>query len=153
VSGGNRVLHFAYDDQQFYTFASTNVVILNENTPYSLKYILGLLNSKLINYYYIFNFSNKSDLTVNISKTYLSQLPIRSIDFNNHVDKKMHDSLVSLVEKMLELNKRMAPIRNIACNEGDELNLQIERIDGEIDNLVYKLYGITEEEKKLIEGN
>jgi hypothetical protein len=151
ISGGSRVLHFAYDNEQFYTFASTNVIILNENTPYNIKYVLGILNSKLLNSYYVFNFSNKSELTVNISKTYLSQLPIRRIDFNNPSDKKMQDTLVALVDKMLELNKRLVPIRNTPCNESDELLRETERTDKEIDNLVYDLYGLTEEERKIVE--
>jgi hypothetical protein len=53
---------------------------------------------------------------------------------------------------MLELNKRLAPIRNTPCNEHDELLRQIKRTDDEIDNLVYNLYGLTEEERKIVEG-
>jgi hypothetical protein len=63
----------------------------------------------------------------------------------------MHDDLVALVEKMLELNRRLAPIRNTPCNERDELLREINRTDKEIDNLVYALYGLTEEERKIVE--
>ena len=63
----------------------------------------------------------------------------------------MHDDLVALVDRMLELNKRLAPIRNTSCNERDELTREIERTDRKIDNLVYDLYGLTEEEREIVE--
>jgi hypothetical protein len=63
----------------------------------------------------------------------------------------MHDDLVALVDKMLELNRRLSPIRNTPCNEHDELLREIERTDKEIDNLVYDLYGLTEEERQIVQ--
>ena len=84
---------------------------------------------------------------------YLGKLPLPHLDFDNPTDKKMHDDLVALVNRMLELNKRLAPIRNTFCNERDELLREIERTDREIDNLVYDLYGVTEEERKVVEGD
>lgn len=66
----------------------------------------------------------------------------------------MHDDLVALVDRMLELNKRLAPIRNTPCNKRDELLREINRTDSEIDNLVYDLYGLTEDERRIVgEGN
>ncbi len=53
---------------------------------------------------------------------------------------------------MLELNKKLAPVRHIYSNERDELIHEIEKTDQEIDNLVYDLYGLTGEERKIVEG-
>ncbi len=53
---------------------------------------------------------------------------------------------------MLELNKRLAPIRNIAFSEREELLREIKRIDSEIDQKIYELYGLTEDEKKVVGG-
>ena len=64
----------------------------------------------------------------------------------------INNILVVLADKMLGLNKRLAPIRNTNCNEKDELVREIKRTDEEIDNLVYDLYWLTEEERKTIEG-
>ncbi len=63
----------------------------------------------------------------------------------------MHDKLVSLVEKMLEMNKKLILIQNEYSNERDNLIREIEKTDKEIDNLVYDLYGLTEEERRIIE--
>jgi len=62
--------------------------------------------------------------------------------------KKFHDELVSLVGIILELNKR---IQSAKGSEKEQIQRQIEKIDKEIDEIVYKLYEITEEEKKIIE--
>jgi len=121
-----------------------NFILVNK---YSEKYILGLLNSKLLNWVFKLSSSNTQ-----INASDLLQLPIRRIDFGNPFEKKMHDDLVSLVERMLELNKRLAPIRDTYCSERDELLRQIERTDKEIDSLVYDLYGLTKEERKMLEG-
>ena len=58
-----------------------------------------------------------------------------------------------LVEKMLELNKRLAPIRDTYGYERDELLSEIKHTDAEIDQKVYGLYGLTEEEKQVVENS
>jgi len=68
------------------------------------------------------------------------------------VEKQQHDKLVSLVKKMLELNKQLAPIRNTPIGDRDELQKEIKQTEKEINNLVYDLYGLTEEERKIVEG-
>ncbi len=84
IGGGIYPLQVAYDNSQYYTFASINNIIFKQpliynNTEFLSKYILAILNSKLMNAYYLLNYSNKSALTVNISKTYLESLPIKKV--------------------------------------------------------------------------
>jgi hypothetical protein len=143
------ILITAYDASQYYTFNSVNNLIAKEYCPYDLKFILGLLNSKLIRFYYICNFTNRSKLTINISKTYLDKLPIRIINFNNIAEKKLHDNLVELVDVMLDLNKKIQLAKG---SRKDQIQRQTERTDREIDDLVYTLYGITVKEREIIEG-
>lgn len=68
----------AYDKDGLYCYNSTNM-ILPLYAEYNLKYLLCLLNSKLINYYYVIEFSLNAILTVNITQGYLSQIPIKKI--------------------------------------------------------------------------
>jgi len=56
------------------------------------------------------------------------------------------------VDRMLELNKHLAPIRDTYCNERDEILREINHTDNEIDNLVYDIYGLNEEERKIVKG-
>ena len=61
-----------------------------------------------------------------------------------------HDRMVQLVEQMLELHKRQAAASASDC---ELYQRQIDATDREIDRLVHELYGLTDEEIKVVEGN
>jgi len=140
------------DQEQFLCLNNTHTINL-KNTRYDLRYILALINSHLMNCYYQSLNPEKGEALAEVKATNVKQLPIRRIDFDNPKDKKIHDDLVALVDKMLELNKQLAPIRNTPSSERDELVSEIERADAEIDQKVYELYGLTEEERQVIESS
>jgi type I restriction-modification system DNA methylase subunit len=129
IGGGKFPLIVAYDNKQYYTFNSTNSIFLKKDSPISLKYILALLNSKLLNWFYTVQFTNKSTLTVNISKTFLEQLPIIVSASKNNIE--------SLVDEILVLKDEDG--KNNTSN-----------IESKIDEIVMDLYGLTDEEKDLI---
>jgi hypothetical protein len=58
--------------------------------------------------------------------------------------------MVSLVERMLDLHKRLAQAKS--PDDKTRLQRQIDATDREIDRLVYDLYGLTEEEIMIVEG-
>jgi len=64
-------------------------------------------------------------------------------------DKARHDKMVSLVQTMLDLHKRLAAAKT--AHEKTMLQRQITATDHQIDQLVYELYGLTEEEIKIVE--
>jgi len=77
-------------------------------------------------------------------------------------DKARHDRMVALVERMLELSKQkhdvaaaFRPPREGVRLKADATDLdgEIAATDAEIDNLVYELYGISDEERGIIEGS
>lgn len=82
ITGGRTPLKVAYDNQQFYNKESINNIILKHDSKFNIKFILAVLNSTLINWFYNNQFTNESTLTVNISKEYLSRIPIKSISVN-----------------------------------------------------------------------
>ena len=61
-----------------------------------------------------------------------------------------HDRRVTPVEQMLELHKRLAAAKSQSDQE--LYQRQIDATDKEIDKLVYNLYGLTEEEIRIVEG-
>ena len=69
ISGGTSPISACIDNNCYYTFNSVNNIVLLDNCNFKLGYILALINSRLIKWYYANNFSNNSTLTVNISKT------------------------------------------------------------------------------------
>ena len=145
------LLNVAFSDEEYYNNPSL-INCIASGKPYSLKYCLGIANSKLIAYIH-FHTSPKVGKGVfpKILVNDVRNLPIHHIEFENPEEKKVHDDLVALVDRMLELNKRLAPIRKTSCNERDEIQREIERTDHKIDNLVYALYGLTEEEREIVE--
>ena len=80
----------------------------------------------------------------------LEKIPIRTINFDDPKEKNTHDRLVKLVEQMLELHKRLKDART--PDEKVRLQRQIDATDGQIDRLVYELYGLTEEEIRIAGG-
>ena len=79
----------------------------------------------------------------------VSKLSIRRINFSNPSEKSRHDELVQFVDNMLDLTPKM----RTAKSETDKATLQnaITATDNKIDRLVYDLYGLTEDEIKLVE--
>jgi len=148
---GDRIVA-TLDTEQHYAL-NTLVVITPKVKDVNLRFILGIINSTLANSYYKLFLKSTKRVFSEIQARQVEQIPIRLIDFANPNEKKRHDYLVALVDRMLGLNKRLAPIHNTSCNERDELLREIERTDKEIDNLAYDLYGLTEEEKKIVEGS
>jgi len=82
------------------------------------------------------------------SKLINSRIP--SIDFSNPKEKKMHDYLVTMVDKMLKLQKKYHSAR---LEQDKKLyKTQIDLLDHQIDTFVYRLYSLTQEEIKVVEG-
>lgn len=132
-------------DSAGYSFIGTVNAVILENSDYGIHYVLGLLNSRLLNEYYARRFH-----TVYVKAATLGFLPIRTINFKDKADKARHDKMVKLVERMLELNKKLPEVKT--PNEREKLERQIAATDREIDELVYELYGLTEEEIAIVEG-
>lgn len=59
--------------------------------------------------------------------------------------------MVELVDRMLELNKQKHSGK-LAPSQVDRVEREIAATDREIDEVVYGLYGIRDEERKIIEG-
>ncbi len=78
------------------------------------------------------------------------KIPIRSINFFDSKDKSRHDQMVDLVTRMLDLNKKLPTAKIV--HDKTVIQRQIDATDSQIDRLVYELYGLTEEEIRIVEG-
>jgi len=133
---------FAYDDTGYY--ANNKVFII----PNGSKYLLGLLNSSLLRFFIENNCTDLQGNSFNFSGIFVSRTPIRTIDFNNPSEKAIHDKLVSLVDRMLDLHKKKAALPPSA--EREKIEREIAVTDEKIDEIVSGLYGITDEERIII---
>lgn len=146
---GDRLIA-TYDDKQFYALNTLVVITPREQVDFSLKYLLGLINSSTLNFYYVKYLKSTKKVFSEIQARQLAQLPIRTINFSDPAEKAQHDKMVSLVEQMLALHKSLAMAQT--PQEKERLERQIEVTDRAIDSLVYALYGLSEEEIKIVEG-
>ena len=109
---------------------------------YNLKYILALLNSNLVNFYFKMLISD----SVNVYPNNVKNLPICETNMEN-INRlaKLADEMIALFSKLLNETNTPNDIRLI---EG-----QIKNTDNQINKLVYKIYNLTDEEIKIIEDN
>jgi hypothetical protein len=105
------------------------------------KYILALLNSKVLNFYYKKKFSTKKeDVFPEIQTYFVEQLPIPSVPLY------AQQPIISLVEQILSIKQGIA---GQARNDGGVADTSAQ--ERQIDTLVYKLYELDYEEVKIIE--
>jgi hypothetical protein len=145
ICWGNLCTHspFTFSDNVAYINAPACVISTND------FYLLGIINSKLMWYFLNEIAAGRRGGFIEAKPIYVQQLPIRTIDFNNPSEKAMHDKLVSLVDRMLDLHKNKNSFPPSA--ERDKIEREIAITDEKIDDIVYELYGITEEERKIVE--
>ena len=147
ISGGTSPLVATIDRENYLSFNSTNLILIKEEyiKDYPYELICALINSRLWNFYYSKNFSNGSNLTVNISKTFLEMLPLPK-NPNADIIKK----ICTIVEQLLTLNIEIKTATLESKKE--QIKNKIEYSEDKINELVYQLYDLTNEEIKIIES-
>ncbi len=144
-------------DTLIWGYDEENLLCLNNlhvgntlDTPYSLKYVLAILNSRMMNFYYSLIALELGRALAQTDIETLDTLPIRAIDFDSPADKKQHDQLVSLVEQMLSLHRALPAQTDPAARTLTTRALAA--TDAKIDALVYALYNLSPAEIDLVEG-
>jgi type I restriction-modification system DNA methylase subunit/predicted type IV restriction endonuclease len=146
---------YAFDEDELYFTGGGNgpyygVRWASTDGDHSLHFLQGLLNSRLSDFY-LHNISTTFRGGYwSYGKRFIEQIPIRTIDFSDPEDTVRHDRMVGLVERMLSLHERLAEAR--IERERMVIGHQISATDRQIDNLVYELYGLTDEEIRIVEG-
>jgi hypothetical protein len=117
-------------------------------------HLLGVLNSHLF-WFAISNISipfgiRAGEYRYRLIYQYMEKVPIHVIDFANRADKARHDQVVELVQQMLGLHEQLAAAKT--AHTKTNLQRQIDATDTQIDNVVYELYSLTEDEIKIIEA-
>ncbi len=126
---------FTYADFDSYVSAAFYVIKTNR---INLKYLVGLLNSKLIDFW-LRHRGKMQGNNYQIDKEPLLSLPLVRPD--ETVQKKISE----VVSHILSL------IQSKDYPESPQKQAKVKEYEREIDQLVYKLYGLTEEEIKIVE--
>jgi adenine-specific DNA-methyltransferase len=125
----------------FYGDTVCGISIKNDfKNQIDIKCLLAILNSRLIEWYYKKTTVPKAGGFFIYKVMYLKAIPIK---IGSHSDQK---PLVDLANKILAITKHADYLKNPAKQA------QVKEYENQIDQLVYQLYDLTEEEIKIVEG-
>ena len=116
----------------------TFLVIKPRNNGINLKYLSCLFNSKLARFWF-YNFGKRKGNLLQIDKEPLLDFPIRGINQEEE-------------EKLIKFVDKIAQIMKLSNQENIVKYAKVRDYEKQIDQLVYKLYGLTPEEIKIVEG-
>ena len=126
-------LYFSYDDKGYFVLDS--MFMINCENKNIIKYLIGILNSKLSRLYIKLNSATLGSGTYG-AKIYIEKIPIPKIDTKN---KKLFDKIINNVDEILKI-------------KGKDINNDTREFEEEIDRVVYGLYGLEESEINIVKG-
>jgi hypothetical protein len=129
----------AFDDSKLLVLNNIHVGNLIDKR-FSLKYIAALLNSTLLNFYYKSLSLETGRVMAQTDIETIESLPIK------HISESEQNNIIQLVNKILAITKDDDYLENSAKQA------KVREYEKQIDQLVYKLYGLTDEEIKIVEG-
>ena len=129
---------FAFDERGDFAFTSGYGITFKPEVKVSPKFILGLLNSRLLDWYWKRVSTPLRGGFYRYFTQFIEQLPIRPIDFVEAAERAEHDDLVALVERILSA-KRANPSADTAA------------LEREMEARVYRLDALTPDEIQLVE--
>ena len=106
-----------------------------------LRYLLSILNSKYAN---ALLDAIRGDGNIDLNPEYIRNIPIPSATSDQQAQ------LAKLADQMIDAKQKLAA----AKSDSDKklLEQRVELIDFQINSVVYKLYGLTDDEIKVVEG-
>ena len=136
------------------TFVPANIFTLNtiynvylkEKDLADLKFLLGIINSNATKYFWKKNNSDEKKTFPKIKKEAILSIPVPTINKEN---KNLHDGVAKLVNQLLQLHSEKAAIK--LQTKVSQLDGKIEYCESRINEIVYQLYELTEEEIKIVE--
>ena len=154
---GNYVL--AVPDFKGYFVSNNQFVLLKKSQPLepkkekekppSLFYLAGILNSNFMTWYFRSVQPVVGNLFPELKINHIHDFPLPSLDFGKARDKSDHDQMVALVKRMMELLPQ--PRKVVSEHDKRTLESPIQATEYAINQLVYKLYQLADEEIEMIE--
>ena len=125
-------------------------ITLKEDSKMEYEFLLGLLNSKLLSFFHKKISSPFRGGYYAYSRQYIEQLPICKVDEHDISAKTLQNQIVNMVKNILNSTEKLATAKT--PQEKTLTQRQIEATDRQIDNLVYELYDLTDEEIEIVEA-
>ncbi|EIL9259062.1 Eco57I restriction-modification methylase domain-containing protein [Campylobacter coli] len=125
---------FYLDTKLNFYAEATSFILTGEN----LKYLIAFLNNDFVAFIFktFYAGGNLGENGFRYKKAFLEKLPIPKINSKNQ---KIADELINLVDEILKVKEQ-------------DKNANTQELENKINSLVYKLYNLTDDEIKIIEG-
>ncbi len=133
---------FSYDVEKHFCGNTAYIV------PFKEKYLVGILNSKVIEYY----FKQISTMIRGGFYRYIASY-VKNIPIKKNMPQSFKTKLNNLVERRIDLSKELRKVHDKQTDSKARLEREIEELDDQIDQEVYKLYGLTKDEIRIVEGS
>jgi adenine-specific DNA-methyltransferase len=134
----------AFDEEGLFSFNTVTNIFINDKT-YSNEFILALLNSNVVQYYtYKFIYSN-AIRSMDFYKAYARIIPLPKYD------RAAQEKVSQLARKLISDTHTYSKSKEKQTDRVNELNRDIKETQFEINKIIYGMYHITQEEKKVIE--
>ena len=138
------MINAVYAENHYYN--DINSMVIFSDDVKRLKFILGILNSKLISFWFNKEYDKmQRNIFPQFKVNELKSFPIPSLDLSKKADIEKQEQLIALVDEMLEIKSRE--------QTNDAILKEIQRVDEEIDRFVYMLFYLLDNEIKIIENN
>lgn len=111
----------------------------------NLKFILGIINSNAVKFFWKKKNSDEKKTFPKIKKEAILSIPIPTVN-----QKSIHDEIVKNVDQLLQLNQEKSETK--LATKLEQLQNKIDYCEDKINQLVYQLYELTEDEIKIVEG-
>ena len=129
------------DKEQYFALDTVNILYAIDK-EYEIEFILGLLNSRLINFWYGTQFKG-----IHVKLNELRQIPIKKISKVNQ------SSIKKLVEKRLKLSERLIELKHKNIDKKTKIEKEIANLESQIDQQIYNIYNLTKDEIKIVEDD
>ena len=135
---------FTLDLNNLYTNQKCFIITIDD------KFLLGLLNSNLTYFWFKKILPKLRGNFYEPSYVYLKNFPIVQLDLSIEKDEQLYSQVINQVDTALALNSQL--LNSALDSHRQQLQRAIDHAERRIDALVYGLYGLTEEEVRIVEG-
>ncbi len=143
----SKTIELIYDEKDS-VFVTDAMYVFKIKLEFNPMVCMAVFSSKAFLFFYRIANQGESRVIPQVKAAKLYSLPYPKIELPKQ--KAQHDKIIFFVEQIQELHKRLAKAKT--PQEKESLENQILNTDSSIDSLVYELYGLTEEEIKIVEG-
>lgn len=130
-----------------FTLNTVYNIYLRNNSLESLHFLLGIINSKLTKFIWLKTNTDQKGTFPKIKKEAILGIQIKKIE--NSREENIRIQIINLVKQLLDTKEKS--ILSRTDREKNFYDQKATALDQEIDNLIYELYNITDEERAIIE--